>query len=314
MKDYRRKLQIVAGSTYSLSLPKEWVQKLNLKPKQELSLSEQQDGDLLISPSELKPVKEKISISVDKYPQEIDQIFLALYYYGYNEIEFLSVKDMPSDIRNKIRKTTTNLSGAEITYEDRKTISIKINFDGDASNLYQIFYRINLIIEESIENIVGNFDWSEIKVNEDEIDRLYYLSMKIINSSLTDRSVLISSGIKNMKTIPSLSLIAKKLENIADNIKKIARPVEKENLKLKETLVVLPIIQEELNRTILYLMGKQKKRFERMEVETKERIRNNLDSVKHNPTKIYMERIYRYIRDIQDEVVTISFFGKLFSR
>jgi phosphate uptake regulator len=171
-----------------------------------------------------------------------------------------------------------------------------------------------LIIEESIENIVKNFDWSEIKVNEDEIDKLYYLSVKIINSSLTDRSVLVSSGINNMKIIPSLSLIAKKLENIADNIKKIARPVEKEKLKLKETLVVLPIIQEELNRTILYLMGKRKKKFGRMPFETKEKIRSNLDSVKHNPTKIYMERIYRYIRDIQDEVVTISFFGKLFSK
>jgi phosphate transport system protein len=313
MKEYKRKLQIVAGSTYSLSLPKEWVRKFNLEPKQELMLGEQQDGNLLVSPRDLKMVSEKIIVSIDEYVEDLNQIILSLYYYGYNVIDFVSSREISNDVRNKIRKVLVNLSGAEIIFEDKKTISVKILFDEDRLNIFQIFYRINLIIGASIDNLINKFDWEEIKMNEDEVDRLYHFSMKIIQSSLTDRSILVSSKINNLKIIPSLFLISKKLENIADSIKKVARLVEKDSLKLKDSFEILPLIQEEINRSTLYLMGKQKKRFSKLISLEKDKIKEKIELIKSSPEKIYIERILRDLLDVQDEVVSIGFYNKLSS-
>ena len=311
MKEYKRKLQIVAGSTYSLSLPKEWVRKLNLEPKQELMLGEQQDGNLLVSPKDLKMVNEKMIVSVDDYVEDLHQIVLSLYYYGYSLIDFISSKEISNDTRNKIRKVLVNLSGAEIIFEDKKTVSVKILFDEDRLNIFQIFYRINLIIGASIDNLIGKFDWEEIKMNEDEVDRLYHFSMKIIQSSLTDRSILVSSKINNLKIVPSLFLISKKLENIADSIKKVARLVEKEGMKVKDMAGIFLIIKEEINRSALYLMGKQKKRFNKISQIEKDKVKLKISEIGSDSAKIYIERILSDLLDVQDEVVSIGFYNKL---
>lgn len=314
MKEYKRKLQLIAGSTYSLSLPKEWVKKLNISPKQELMMAEQQDGNLLISPKDLKMLDEKIILPLDEYLEDFSQIIVSLYYYGYNLIDFVSMKEISNDVRNKIRKVLMNLSGAEIIFEDKKTIRIKILFDEDRINIYQLLYRISLIIGCSIDNLVEKFNFEEINSNENEVDQLYHFSIKIIQSSLTDRSILISSKINNLKVIPSLFLISKKLETIADSFKKIAKDVELDKVDLGKVFPVLIFIKEEINKGILYLMGKQKKKFCKFSDEEKTKIIELMDKLKQDSTKIYMRRIIRDLSDIQDEVISIGFYNKMLEK
>ncbi len=54
----QRKLQITGGSTYILSLPKDWVTKNDLKKGSLMALEEEADGSLSITPSKLEK-KEK---------------------------------------------------------------------------------------------------------------------------------------------------------------------------------------------------------------------------------------------------------------
>ena len=64
-----RKIQLIAGTTYSLSLPKDWVLKNNLKEKQEIQIYENNDRSLIISPKNLEKKKlNQMSIEIDKYP------------------------------------------------------------------------------------------------------------------------------------------------------------------------------------------------------------------------------------------------------
>ena len=45
----RRKIQLIAGSTYTVSLPKSWVIKNNLKEKSQISITENNDRTLVLS-------------------------------------------------------------------------------------------------------------------------------------------------------------------------------------------------------------------------------------------------------------------------
>ena len=93
----------------------------------------------------------------------------------------------------------------------------------------KLFYYTNLL---GIENLLGKYNLKEIRANEDEIDRLYHLTTKVISLSLTDSNVLSTSQIKNISLIPCYLLISKRLENIGDNLKSLAVHIDKNKVKL----------------------------------------------------------------------------------
>src|SRR3989338_8754892 len=123
----RRKIQLIAGSTYSVSLPKEWVLKNNLKKGNEINFYEKNDGNLLISASSItKKETNEIALNIDEYISSIDQIVFALYYLGIENINLFSKRGMARDIEMRIRNTVRHMSGTEITHEDENNIHIRV--------------------------------------------------------------------------------------------------------------------------------------------------------------------------------------------
>ncbi len=78
----RRRLQLVAGSTYSISLPKPWVEKNKLVKNQELLISGRGDGSLIISPHSTVPnvSLSDFHVNVDEYGEGITTVLFSLYY------------------------------------------------------------------------------------------------------------------------------------------------------------------------------------------------------------------------------------------
>ncbi|MBU1270447.1 MAG: AbrB/MazE/SpoVT family DNA-binding domain-containing protein, partial [Nanoarchaeota archaeon] len=112
---HKRKIQLIAGTTYTVSLPKEWVRKNNLKEKNEILLHEKNDRTLIISPHSIEGKKlNEISLNIDEYAPNIDQILFAVYYLGIENITLFSKKEITKDVKVKIRKTITHMSGTEI--------------------------------------------------------------------------------------------------------------------------------------------------------------------------------------------------------
>ena len=150
------------------------------------------------------------------------------------------------------------MSGTEISYEDSHSVIIKVLLDKSKVDIMQIIYRISLIIKSSISNLIDNKDIDEIKMNENEIDRLYHLLIKMISLSLTDSCVLKSSKITNVSLIPYYFLIGKKLENIADNIENISQHLSDTKKQFEDRDKTLDVLGEELKILISYLMGDNK--------------------------------------------------------
>ena len=309
---HRRKIQLIAGTTYSVSLPKEWVRKNNLKEKNEILFYEKNDRTLVISPYAIEGKKlNEISLDIDKYISAIDQILFAVYYLGIENISLFSKKELTKDVKSRIRKTITHMSGTEINYEDKQKIIMRVLLDKSKVEIFQVLYRINLIIESSILNILEQLNINEIRINENEIDRLYHLITKIISLSIIDSNILNSSKIKNVSLIPAYFLISKRLENIGDNINHLSEYLHKTKVKFENKNEILNFAKTELNRSISYFMSKSTNIFQKINVDNLRIINDYILKSKDKTIQNYLEDIIRYVVDIEVEIVNISFYNQL---
>jgi len=164
----------------------------------------------------------------------------------------------------------------------------------------------------SISNIIGQFNLSEIKMNETEIDRLYHLIAKIVSLSLIDSNILHSSNIKNVSFIPSYFLIGKRLENIADNINNLSEYLYDKKISFKH-MEILQIIRAELNRTMAYFMRIPGSFdiFNKMDEQNLHQMRILLSTIKDTAIRNYIGDIARFTLDVQEEMINISFYNQL---
>jgi len=309
---HRRKIQLIAGTTYSVSLPKEWVIKNNLKEKNEILLYEKNDRTLIISPHSIEGEKRnEISLDIGKYASNIDQILFVVYYLGIETISLFSKEELTKDVKTKIRKTITHMSGTEINYEDKQKIIIQVLLDKSKVDIFQVLYRISLIIDSSISNILEQLNINEIKINENEIDRLYHLVAKIVSLSLIDSNILYSSKIKNVSLIPAYLLISKRLENIGDNVNHLSEYLDKTKINFENKKEILNFVRTELNRSIKPIMNSSPKIFFKINVDNLKAINNSVSKLKDKTIQNYLEGIIRYIVDIEEEVINISFYNQL---
>ncbi len=204
------------------------------------------------------------------------------------------------------------MSGTEITYEDKKKIDIKVLLDKSKVEITQVLYRIVLIIESSILSIIEKLDLNELRINENEIDRLYHLMAKMISISLIDSKILNSSKINNISLIPSYFLISKRLENIGDSLYYLSKYLYKNKVKFMKKNF-LSLILKELDRSARYLIAKNKGVFVKEEAKFKEALKD-ISLCEDKEVASYLKDILRYLIDIQEEIVNLSFYHKLISK
>jgi len=309
---HRRKIQLVAGTTYSISLPKEWVKKNKLKEKNEIILKEKDDRTLVVLPTGEQDEKtNRINLNIEPYLAIIDQVLFALYYQGFETIQMFSQKELSKDAKARIRKVMTHMSGSEVTMEDKKKMVINVLIDKTKVQLPQVLYRIILLIESSITTIRERGDREEIRINENEIDRLYHLIVKIISLSLTDSNVLYSSKIDHVSFIPFYFLISKRLENVGDIINHLSRYAYKKNVQLDQIDDILLFVKKELDRYATYILSKEKKLFTKIQFDQFQSITSKVKDIKDAFLQNFCEDLIRYLVDIEEGLVNISFYNKL---
>jgi phosphate uptake regulator len=309
---WHRKIQFIAGSTYTISLPKEWVLQNGLKEKKELTILLQDNNSLILSPEkQKKSFSNEMKINLEEELHNLDQIIFIPYYLDIETIHIISKKEISKEERMKILQAVTHMSGTEITYEDKNRITIKSLLDKSKININQIIYRINLLIDSSLSNLASKINKKEVLTNELEIDRLYHLMVKIISLSSRNQSILNSSKIESISKILPLFLINKKLENLGDDIYHLSKYMVKRKLSLKTKKKIIETIQKELNRTILHLINHPNKSFIKLSKDEISQIKIMIESIQDKKIVYHLHEALRYLNDIEEEVVNIYFYNKL---
>jgi len=87
-KEEQRKLQVTGGSTFILSLPKDWAVRNELKRGNSMVVREEDDGSLSIVPSKFvkkeKQDEASIKVSFNSNPDAVMRTAISAYLDGFN--------------------------------------------------------------------------------------------------------------------------------------------------------------------------------------------------------------------------------------
>ena len=222
---------VKAGQTsHTVSLPKEWLEKNNLKRGDLIYLHEQSDKELLITPHLMKdsPQETKeITISTDK--KEIDTLqreITSAYINNYHIINIAgeNLSEHLKDVRNIIQEFVA----LEVVEQTSKRIVVKDLLNLDDVAIDKTIKRMDMIVRSMIQDASTEkpeIDES-IRFRDDDVNRIYFLLFRLLKSALKNQKVAEKFGLTNEKLL-STWYLAVNIENVADCCKNISGLLKK---------------------------------------------------------------------------------------
>lgn len=218
-----RKLQLIGGSSYMISLPKSWIKQNELDQGDEILLDISNDIIKIIPKKYTE--KHKIIKAVVDYIPKYDENFLrrfiiALYIQGSDEI-ILQDKLLSPKIVGIISRIARDMIGMEVIDASggkvvlRSLTTAEFDVEGVLRRMSQIISgMIDLIID--CIRIMDRNGLKEIPKHEEDIDRLYLLAVRLENRRIRD--IMSPSKWSEMRHILGMRITAKALEEIADTL------------------------------------------------------------------------------------------------
>jgi len=228
-----RKVQKTGGSTYIVSLPREWIDKHGIQAKDIIGILSQPDGNLLITPyiSSEKLVRgKKFDVDEIKNSDFLFRLLVGAYIMGYNIIEVKSSKKIESQIRDTVINFRKITIGTEIIEETDNNIIIKDLLDPKEMPFEKTIRRMYILANGMHEDALKALETEDKRLAEkviesdDEIDRLNWLVERQAHIVLRDIILCQKLGI-TLEDASNYKFIGRFLERIADHAVKIARNV-----------------------------------------------------------------------------------------
>ncbi len=226
-----RRVQMTGGSSYIVTLPKEWIKSVNIKKNDPLGLLMQSDGNLLIT---TKMTQDKVQRTKEFNVSDItDQTYLlrrlvGAYISGYNSIKIKSSKRMPPATRAIVRKFTQTTIGQEVVEETDTTITLKDLLNPAEMPLDKTIKRMHIIVKSMHEDAMRALEESNRKLSEDvisrdnDVDRLHWLVARQNNIILQNVSLAEKMG-TTIEMSSTCFLISRIIERIGDHAVRISQ-------------------------------------------------------------------------------------------
>lgn len=241
MTIYTRILQQI-GSSVLISLPNEWVKKNALSKGNTVTVETNIDNTVSIynnyQEEEIKIVFEldesenqhhtERSYDSADWNEKIIKIILnkifGAYLLGYNSINVHSKNQISFENSETIKKATRKLIGLEIVDENSFSISFQFLIDAKTLNIQKILGMMNSIIQgmfrETIHSLNGDFNRdleNKIASRDDEIDRQYFLLVRIIRTAIMNKKLASNLNLTNIDML-DYRIAANYLETAGDLI------------------------------------------------------------------------------------------------
>ncbi len=221
-----RKVQLTGGTTLIVSLPKSWVNKVNLSAGDEVSLMPQPDGSLSVRTKNLSEVQSsKILYIENKDGDNLVREIIGAYIAGYTVIELKAPKILSMQ-RDTVRKTVNMLIGPEIIEETLDKIILHDILNPAELSVKKSIKRMYMITRSMQENAIRalrekDFDLANDVSNRDvEVDKLFLLVSKQFRMVMRDISIADKFEM-TMEEHLDMRLSSYPLERIGDHASKI---------------------------------------------------------------------------------------------
>lgn len=240
-----RKLQRTGGSTFTVSLPKEWVSELKLGPGDPVYIRQMDDASLLITsrPGQGGAGEETtIRVSPDDGPHKIARRLVSFYLIGYSTIRIAAERGKISPAqRRTIREFVKNkLVGAEMVVDLPEEIVVRVLIRYPDFSVKDAVRRMAMVSSSMVRDAlraVRELD-RELAVGvvemDDEVDRFGMYVIRQLKAAVEDRRLVREIGLSRPRDCLGYRLIVKSVERIGDhavaiakNLKNISRPVDR---------------------------------------------------------------------------------------
>ena len=203
----RRNIQISGGSTYVISLPKKWIEKLNLKNGDSMQIVNNANNSITLSADSIQEESTtypEIKIKKTDSVESIKRKIISLYISGHSFMVLNSPRaKIETDVRSMVMKLIrTKFVGTEIIESDSESITIKVLSTIPEMKLELAFNRMfkstSNMFSETIHAIEkGDSEYAqEIVHMDDEINRFsYYLTRNLV-MALDDANILSALGLE----------------------------------------------------------------------------------------------------------------------
>ena len=230
-----RKVQLTGGSTYVVSLPKNWARAAGIKPGDYVQLIPQSDMSLLIVPGE-EGEKEGLSeilidASLAETPEDVAREFIACYLVGYDIIR-LRLGRKAAEYRTYIKHMMRRkLVGVEIIDEAANYITTRclLGYIGfPVKDALSRMHIMALSMHKDAITALRERDPSlahDVMQRDDEVDRLYFFVVRQLKMATQKRFIIKEIGLTSLRDCLGYRLVAKSIERIADHATKMAQTI-----------------------------------------------------------------------------------------
>lgn len=246
-----RRIQKTGGSTYIVSLPKNWVTARGLRAGDLLYFTPRADGSLAVFPQPAEPTEAERRVVQVSNEMDQDHLFrrlIAEYIAGYPLLEVRTEGRMSARTRHVVRGFAQRMIGPEILEETSEAVILQDVVGANPLPIPSIIRRMHQMVramqtdamtafrtrDESIARDVVERDW--------EVDRLHWFLEKQVTSALRDARILVTLDL-SLPECTTYLLASRVLERIADHAVRIAHTVQ-----LLGREVTPPRLVEELDR------------------------------------------------------------------
>ncbi len=228
-----RRIQKTGGSTYIISLPKNWVTARGLGPGDVLLFTPRADGSLTIfaeTTGHAEAERRVVDVSNTMDSEHLFRRLIAEYIAGYPLLEIRTEGRMSPRTREVVRNFAQRMIGPEILEETSESVILQDVVGANPLPIPSIIRREHQMVRAMHADAMAAFRARDATIARDvidrdwEVDRLHWFLEKQVTSALRDARVLATLEL----TLPECStylLASRVLERIADHAVRIAGSV-----------------------------------------------------------------------------------------
>jgi phosphate uptake regulator len=266
MPRYARRLQKI-GSSMLVSLPSEWVKNNNLKKGNMVMIEVNRNNSISLYPSDIdaEDVKEvnipHPQLSIDSLTNQI----YGAYLLGYDIIRIKGKSQISFDDREHIKLAMRKLVGLEIVDENGCNIISQFLLDANTLDAEKILRRMSSIVAGMYKDtLIGiqkkeNGSKKSIVSRDDEVDRQYFLLVRLIRSAMMDQKLASKLNLSNIDIL-DYRIAANHLESAGDYITDFAAalPIISHDKLIEEIIQAASLIEKMQEKSIAGFINKNR--------------------------------------------------------
>ncbi len=246
-----RRIQKTGGSTFIVSLPKNWVTARGLAAGDVLYFTPRSDGSLAVFPeagASAEVARRVVPVSNEMDREHLFRRLVAEYIAGNPLLEVRTDGRMSARTRQVVRSFAQRMIGPEILEETADAVILQDVVGANPLPIPSIVRRMHQMVRAMQTDAMAAFRARDEPIARDvverdwEVDRLHWFLEKQVTSALRDARILATLDL-SLPDCSTYLLTSRILERIADHAVRIA-----ETVSLLGREVTPPKLVDELER------------------------------------------------------------------